>query len=304
VAATRTVKNLHKANRNTILLEDAEVLEQTAHAADQFILTLRSPRCASVARAGSFAHLSCDAELPMRRPLSIMRADPATGTVEFLYKIVGHGLRLLSQKQRGDRLSLLGPIGQVFQPDPERPRTLLIGGGVGIPPMIFLAQTLSEDPEHDWMPLVLMGSEIPFPFVTTSSAIHTSSMPASAAYGLQLLEDLGVASRLASAAGLPGCYPGFVTELAREWLTSLEASELATVSIYACGPTPMLQAAARVAQSFDLPCQVSLEEYMACAVGGCAGCAVPIHTEQGIAMKRVCVDGPVFDANQVFPPAA
>jgi dihydroorotate dehydrogenase electron transfer subunit len=66
----------------------------------------------------------------------------------------------------------------------------------------------------------------------------------------------------------------------------------------------MLQATARVARRFGVPCQVSLEEFMACAVGGCAGCAVPVVTDTGLAMKRVCVDGPVFDANAVYPPAA
>jgi len=74
--------------------------------------------------------------------------------------------------------------------------------------------------------------------------------------------------------------------------------------MFACGPTPMLQATARVARRFGVPCQVSLEEFMACAVGGCAGCAVPVVTDAGLAMKRVCVDGPVFDANAVYPPAA
>jgi len=75
--------------------------------------------------------------------------------------------------------------------------------------------------------------------------------------------------------------------------------------MFACGPTPMLQATARVARKFGVPCQVSLEEFMACAVGGCAGCAVPVVQPDGsLAMKRVCVDGPVFDANAVFPPAA
>ncbi|MDQ2640294.1 MAG: dihydroorotate dehydrogenase electron transfer subunit, partial [Pseudomonadota bacterium] len=67
-----------------------------------------------------------------------------------------------------------------------------------------------------------------------------------------------------------------------------------------CGPTPMLKAVAALAREFDLPCQVSLEEYMACAVGGCAGCAVEVQTPAGPAMKRVCVDGPVFDARTVF----
>ena len=80
---------------------------------------------------------------------------------------------------------------------------------------------------------------------------------------------------------------------------------LAEVEMFACGPTPMLQATARVARRFGVPCQVSLEEFMACAVGGCAGCAVPVVQADGsLAMKRVCVDGPVFDANAVYPPAA
>jgi dihydroorotate dehydrogenase electron transfer subunit len=87
-----------------------------------------------------------------------------------------------------------------------------------------------------------------------------------------------------------------VTELARAWLHSLDEHGLRQVEIYACGPTPMLAAAARLAHEFGVPCQVSLEEYMACAVGGCAGCTVRIMTPTGAAMKRVCVDGPVFDA--------
>jgi dihydroorotate oxidase B, electron transfer subunit (EC 1.3.3.1) len=105
---------------------------------------------------------------------------------------------------------------------------------------------------------------------------------------------------LASFAGFPGCYEGYVTDLAATWLATLDATELANVEIFACGPTPMLKATAAVARRFNVPCQVSLEEFMACAVGGCAGCAVRVETPQGPAMKRVCVDGPVFDAEAVF----
>ena len=96
-----------------------------------------------------------------------------------------------------------------------------------------------------------------------------------------------------------------MTDLAAHWLGSLDARALAQVEVFACGPTPMLQAIASVARRFGVPCQVSLEEFMACAVGGCAGCAVPVVQADGsLAMKRVCVDGPVFDANAVYPPAA
>jgi dihydroorotate dehydrogenase electron transfer subunit len=95
-----------------------------------------------------------------------------------------------------------------------------------------------------------------------------------------------------------------VTDVARQWLDGLSAEELSQVEIMSCGPTPMLRAVAQVARDYDLPCQVSLEEFMACAVGGCAGCTVPVNTPDGVAMKRVCVDGPVFEARDVFPPAA
>jgi dihydroorotate dehydrogenase electron transfer subunit len=115
-----------------------------------------------------------------------------------------------------------------------------------------------------------------------------------------LLEEWGVPSRLASGADFPGCFPGFVTELAEVWLASLTQAELGAVEIFACGPTPMLKACAALARRFHVPCQVSLEEFMACAVGGCAGCSVEVRTAEGPAMKRVCVDGPVFDAYAVF----
>ncbi len=293
-----------REHRGTIFVEDGEVLDHAEWPDRQYVLTVRAPRVASAARPGTFAHLTCDAELPMRRPLSIMRADPAAGTVEFLYKIVGHGLARLAERKPGDTLSVMGPIGRPFVPHPERPRNLLIGGGVGIPPMIFLAEALAADSEGPWRPLVLMGSEIPFPFATRPSTLLVDGMPAGAIACLPELDGLGVPSRLASGAGFAGCYEGFVTELAREWLGHLDAGARAEVEIFACGPTPMLEAAAAVARSFDLPCQISLEEYMACAVGGCAGCTVLVQTDDGPAMKRVCVDGPVFDARQVFPDAA
>jgi dihydroorotate dehydrogenase electron transfer subunit len=226
-----------------------------------------------------------------------MRADPQLGTVEFLYKAVGTGTRALSERVPGETLSLIGPIGSPFRPDRERPRTLLLGGGVGIPPMVFLADHLRRD--GYWKPLVLMGSEVPFPFDARPSAIMVPGAPPAVIAAMPLLEDWGVASRLASQQGYPGCFEGYITDLARHWLEALEDAQRSEVSVYACGPHPMLAATARLAAEYDLPCQVSLEEYMACAVGGCAGCAVRLNTPDGAAMKRVCVDGPVFDAAQV-----
>ena len=281
------------------------MLEHSAFAAQQFIVRIAAARCAARATPGSFVHLSCDDDIPMRRPLSIMRVDAAAGWIDVLYKIVGPGLAALSRRRPGDMLSVLGPIGRGFAVHAERPRPLLIGGGVGIPPLVFLADTLRADSMSAenrvaWNPLVLLGSEIPFPFRARPSTILLPGMPAGIIACMPLLDDWGIPSRLTSLSGFAGCYAGYVTQLADQWLQSLDAATLAEVEIFACGPTLMLEATAKLAAKHRLPCQVSLEEFMACAVGGCAGCAVLVQTAAGPAMKRVCVDGPVFDAAAVF----
>ena len=294
-----------REHRGTIFVEDATLLSQQEFPGRQFVIRLRAPQCAAAATPGSFAHLTCDPLLPMRRPLSIQRADATAGWIEILYKIVGPGLEALSKQPVGATISVMGPIGQGFRPSTARPRALLVGGGVGIPPMVFLAEALKGRSDAAWKPLMLMGSEIPFPFRARPSTILVQGMPPEAIACMPLLDDWHVPSRLATLAGFPGCFDGYVTDLADAWLSSLDAAALAEVEMFACGPTPMLQSAAKVARRFGVPCQVSLEEFMACAVGGCAGCAVPVVQPDGsLAMKRVCVDGPVFDANAVFPPVA
>jgi dihydroorotate dehydrogenase electron transfer subunit len=290
-----------REHRGTIFVEEAEVRGHQEYPGRQYVIRLHAPRCAAAAVPGSFAHLSCDAELPMRRPLSIMLANATAGTIDILYKVVGPGLDKLSRQRVGTRLSLLGPIGRGFTTSTDRPRSLLIGGGVGIPPMIFLADALRRRTDGRWQSLVLMGSEIPFPFRARPSTLLIPGMPAGVIAGMPLLEDWGVPSRLASLAGFPGCYEGYVTALAEVWLATLEPQALGETAIYACGPTAMLKAAAGLARRYGVPAQVSLEEFMACAVGGCAGCAVPVVVDGALAMKRVCVDGPVFDADAVFP---
>jgi dihydroorotate dehydrogenase electron transfer subunit len=227
-----------------------------------------------------------------------MRTSPEQGWIELLYKIVGEGTKLLAKRQPGEHLSLLGPIGKPFELHPERSKPLLIGGGVGMPPMIFIAQNLSTNPNYQ--PFTILGSEVPFPFKAIPSQMVIPGMPDGVIGSMPLLEDWGIANRLTSLQGYPGCHEGYVTDLARLWLQLLDDESRQQVEIFSCGPHPMLEAVARVAKEFDLPCQVSLEEFMACAVGGCAGCVVSVKTEQGEAMKRVCVDGPVFQASQVF----
>lgn len=290
---------MNKPHRNTLLVEDAEIIDHSHQPGDQHILRVRAPKIAQRSRAGSFVHLQCDPMLPMRRPISIMRVDPEAGWVEFLYKVFGHGSQLLSRRQAGERISMIGPIGVPFTLQREHRRPLLIGGGVGIPPMVFLADEIRQQHEG-YEPFVIMGSEVPFPFQSRPSTIMVPGMPDGVIACMPLLEDWGIASRLASRQGYPGTHDGFVTDLARHYLDALNDEQRAQVEIFSCGPHPMLEAVTAVARDYDLPCQVSLEEFMACAVGGCAGCVVEVRTENGPAMKRVCVDGPVFDAYAVF----
>lgn len=294
---TTAAQEFAQRNRGTIFVEDGEVVAVEPFAGEQFVMRVRAPLCAGAAQPGHFVHLQCDQSLLMRRPMSIMRVED--DCIEILYKVVGDGLRLLSKKLPGDGINLLGPIGKPFVPTPARPKVLLIGGGVGIPPMVFVADWLRRQ-QGAWQPLAILGSELPFPFAAVSSKLATPWLGSDVQKAMPLLESWGIPSRLASKAGFDGCFDGFVTDLAEQWLMTLSGDELAMTEVFACGPTPMLKAVANLATRYELPCQVSLEEYMACAVGGCAGCAVKIATPDGPAMKRVCVDGPVFDAATVI----
>jgi len=289
----------YERNRGSVFLEEARILAQHSWPGEQFVLRVHAPRAARKAVPGTFAHIACDPSVPMRRPLSIMRVDAEAGWLEFLYKPRGPGLELLGQRRPGEVISVLAPIGHGFSVDPTRPRLLALGGGVGIPPMIFLADQVRAD--GALRPLVLMGSEVPFPFELVESRLDVAGLGKTASHAVALLEQWGVPSRLASNAGLAGAHRGYITDLARNALHAMTASEHAETQVFACGPTPMLKAVAALARGFDLPCQVALEEYMACGIGGCAGCTVLLQTPDGPAMKRVCVDGPVFDARQVYP---
>ena len=243
---------------------------------------------------GSLSVITVSDSLAMRRPISIMSVDTDNGTFDLLYKVVGEGTRQLSERKIGEVLSIIGPIGNGFElTDKKLP--LLIGGGVGMPPMIAIAQQIKNS---DYDPFVILGSEVPFPFTPELSKIGNPCPNAS--HTMPLLEEWNVACRLASLQDYKGVFKGYVTDLAREYLDTLSADDLAQVEVYSCGPHPMLEAVAKLAKEYNLPCQVSLEEYMACAVGGCAGCVVEVQTDAGPAMKRVCVDGPVFDATTVF----
>lgn len=277
--------------RGNIQLQDCQILAHEQLAGNQYTLTLSSTEIANATKAGQFVHLRVSDALLMRRPISIMLADVDNATFTLLYKIVGEGTRQLAQRKIGEVLSVIGPIGNGFKRTGKK-MPVLIGGGVGMPPIICMAQQMQDD--LDYNPFVVLGSEVPFPFTPTPNSFADT---AGATHTMPLLDDWNIACRLASLQDFEGVYQGYVTDLARIYLDDLSVWERTQVEIYACGPEPMLAAAAKLAKAYNLPCQVSLEEYMACAVGGCAGCVVKTND---LKMQRVCVDGPVFNAADVF----
>jgi len=285
--------------RNTLYVEQANLISHKAYQGEQYHMILKAPETSAHAKPGQFVHIQCNESIFMRRPMSIMRSDSKNKMIEILYKVHGAGTDALSNKKIGDKIDLIGPIGQPFKMKGYKKRPLLIGGGVGIPPMIFLAEHIKNTTKN-LNPLVLMGSEIPFPFKNQPSKIIINEMPSDVTASMTLLEDWKIASRLTSLKDYAGCFGGHVTELADIWLEKLDPDQRKEVEIFSCGPTLMLEAISKLAKKYNLSCQVSLEEYMACAVGGCAGCTVLIKTENGNEMKRVCVDGPVFEAKNVI----
>ena len=283
------------SNRDTISVNECQILAHYKYEAEQFIITLACPEIANTTLPGQFVHLSVSGMLAMRRPISVMSVDKTNGTFDLLYKIVGEGTRQLAERKIGDILSAIGPIGNGFKMT-DKKNPLLIGGGVGMPPIIAIAQYIKDN--NFYNPYVILGSEIPFPFKTIVS--NLSGFYSSKLHTMPQLEDWKIACGLTSLQSYEGVYNGFVTGLAKEYLDSLSENELQEIEIYSCGPHPMLEAVSKLAEDYNLPCQVSLEEFMACAVGGCAGCVVEVQTSNGPAMKRVCVDGPIFDAQSVF----
>jgi dihydroorotate dehydrogenase electron transfer subunit len=283
--------------RSKILIETARVQKTERFPENQIIIKLESPRIASVAQPGTFVHIKCALHLNMRRPMSIMRVSRQQGSFEILFKVSGQGTQALASCSVGDKLDIMGPIGRPFKSRRYRRLPLLIGGGVGIPPIIFLADNIRKISSQS-SPLVLMGSEIPFPFKVQPSRLVVPGIPDDVIGAVPLLEDWKVASRLASNQSRPGCYEGNVTELAEQYL-DFNIHNSSELEIFACGPIMMLKVIQKLASKYKVPCEISLEEHMACAVGGCAGCTVETRKAGLTEMKRVCVDGPVFDASSV-----
>jgi len=208
----------------------------------------------------------------LARPISILEDDPACGTVRFLIKVVGKGTRLLASSTAGDRLFALGPLGGAF-PDEDLPEpVVLVGGGVGVPPVYYLAKRLRE---RGVAVRFFQGAR------TSDDLLMVSE-----------LGGLGVDVVLSTEDGSRGVR-GMVTEPLGEALG--EGAGM----VCACGPEGMLRAVTGLCGG-DIPCKVSLEARMGCGYGVCLGCVVPIREGKGRVYRRVCMEGPVFDGEEVL----
>ncbi len=227
-------------------------------------MTVEAGDMAHQAQPGQFVQVKCGHSRMLRRPISICDID--ADHMRLVFEVRGEGTEWLSRRAVGDRVDLIGPLGRGF--DLAGDKLLLVGGGIGLPPMLYAAKACKGEAH------VVAG------FRAQDRAMLTADF-------LEVAKDVALASDDGSIG-----YHGFVDALVRQ---KLEKEEGFT-AVLACGPKPMLRAIVKVAEAFDVPVQVSMEERMACGVGACLGCAVQMADG---AMKHVCKDGPIFNAREV-----
>lgn len=221
----------------------------------------------------------------LRRPFGIFDVgtfapeydDAATQTyLEILYRVVGKGTRILATLHHGDRLDILGPLGKGFVPAAPAGEHVLVGGGVGLAPLYYLARELVK---------------------TSRVHLFAGGRNREDILCITEFERLGVETYVATDDGTLG-ERGLVTEVMERYLATTPAAR----AIFACGPLPMLKAVAQMAERMEVPCQVSLEAYMACGVGACLGCVIKgrDHSEEAPDYRCVCKNGPVFDSRELL----
>ena len=217
--------------------------------------------------AGQFVGVKCGEERLLRRPISICNADG--GRFTLVFEALGDGTRWLSQRKTGQRLDILGPLGNGFHV--PNGNIIVVGGGIGVPPLLFAARSAK-------------GAVTAVLGFRDSSRIILKEEFESACKKVIIATDDG-------SSGFHGTVSPPLTEL-------LESG--AYDSVIACGPLVMLKAAAEISKQHGVQCMVSLEERMACGVGACMVCACAAEKDGERRMSRVCRDGPVFDAEEVM----
>ncbi len=265
--------------------EYCEVVANQPVATGQFEIEMHCPTVARYAQPGQFVQMRVQSgyEPLFSRPFSVFRRYPDRDTFSVVYLVRGAFTRSLAHKQVGDRVFVVGPLGNRFvvaEPQHEKVH-VLVAGGVGAPPLYLLAEEMVHQGIARNHVIVINGARRQDLLVCQRD-----------------FADLGVRLFTATEDGSAGIQ-GKVTDV----LEGLrERGELAPerCQIYTCGPTAMLEAVAEFARQQHLPCQVSLETLMPCGLGVCLGCAVKIRTADGYDYKRACVDGPIFDATEVL----
>lgn len=247
--------------------ERAVIVSQKCIGTDIYDMVLSFPRGAKEAKPGQFIAMYCeDGTKLLPRPISICGIDAENGTLRVVYRIAGEGTRLFSKMKEGDSLEVLGPLGNGFTMKEEK--AIIVGGGIGIPPMLELAKQLSCEKT------VVLGYRDE----------------------LFLKEEFDACADVVVATEDDSCgTKGTVIDAINE------ANVDGTV-IYACGPMPMLKALAEYAEAHDMEAQISLEERMACGIGACLGCICKTKKKDhhtNVNNQRICKDGPVFDAKEV-----
>jgi dihydroorotate dehydrogenase electron transfer subunit len=262
---------------------DAAVIANTRLSEDYCVVALAAPEIAAVAQPGQFVMVKPGrgTDPLLRRPFSIFEIlRDATGSpagLTLLNKRVGAGTRLLYEAEAGSRVACLGPLGRPFEPVDPPAEAWMIAGGVGLAPFATLAAALRAR--------------------GTLSTLFYGARRESDLYHVDVFERLGVTVVLATEDGSRG-RRGFVTAPLKQALDGARSG--VPVRLYACGPTPMMRAVARLAEASGRRCDVSLEQVMGCGLGGCYSCVVLARDNGGAPhFVRSCLDGPVFDSRRI-----
>ena len=235
----------------------------------------------------------------LRRPFSIAgRRDRGEATeLDIIYRVKGAGTSWLSTVRPGQRLSVLGPLGNRFTLRPDKPQAVLIGGGVGIPPLLYLAEALQAAGVRTVAFVgALSAGHLPLRLLPTGQP-RPDGRPS---HCVAELAAYGVDTAVATDDGSVG-FAGVVSEPVSKWLKEGDITPDNAV-IYSCGPEVMMQAVAPMALAAGIECQLSLERYMACGMGTCQSCVCKIRDDsaQGWSFRLCCSDGPVFTADEII----
>jgi dihydroorotate dehydrogenase electron transfer subunit len=264
-----------------LIQQKAKILAKDEVIPGVFLLGLHSPQVVSQSQPGQFLHLRVGEgpEPLLRRPLSVFQVDSQKGIVGLLFRAVGRGTHVLSQKKAGEVVDLIGPLGQGFSILPGRRMILLVAGGLGVAPLFFLAEVLMQ---RGMTVRFLLGAK------TRSQLLCRRQ-----------LERLGANLLVSTDDGSEG-FHGPITQLLEEQLRQGNYQAHSTM-ICSAGPEPMLARVTSLASQYGISGQISMERHMACGLGACLGCVVQCRARDGgREYRRVCIDGPVFGHEEVI----